>query len=88
MYDHLAVIFYVNLKPHMPKKPNEKMYQFHKADEIPLKMKAKAALDKFKKSDPTRNDINTNWCTVKSIINNHLIDYVPYRTTKSRQNQP
>ena len=39
-------------------------------------------------SDPTKNDINTNWCTIKSIINNLLNDYVPYRTTKSRHNLP
>ena len=64
------------------------MYQFHKADKISLKMKAKAVLDKFIKSDPTKNDINTNWCTIKSILNNLLNDYVPYRTTKSRHNLP
>ena len=40
------------------------------------------------KSDPTKNDINTNWCTIKSIINNLLNDYVPYRTTKSIHNLP
>ena len=51
-------------------------------------MKAKAVLDKFIKSDPTKNDINTNWCTIKSILNNLLDDYVPYRTTKSRHNLP
>ena len=62
------------------------MYQFHKADKISLKMKAKAALDKFLKSDPTKNDINTNWCTIKSILNNLLNDYVPYKSTKSRHN--
>ena len=64
------------------------MYQFHKADKISLKMKAKAVLDNFIKSDPTKNDINTNWCTIKSILNNLLNDYVPYRTTKSRHNLP
>ena len=64
------------------------MYKFHKADKISLKMKAKAVLDKFIKSDPTKNDINTNWCTIKSILNNLLNDYVPYRTTKSRHNLP
>ena len=62
------------------------MYQFHKADKISLKMKA--VLDKFIMSDPTKNDINTNWCTTKSILNNLLNDYVPYRTTKSRHNLP
>ena len=51
-------------------------------------MKAKAVLDKFIKYDPTKNDINTNWCTIKSILNNLLNDYVPYRTTKSRHNLP
>ena len=40
------------------------------------------------KSDPTKNDINTNWCTIKSILDNLLNDYVPYRTTKSRHNLP
>ena len=30
--DHLAIIFDVNLKPHIPKKPSRKVYQFHKAD--------------------------------------------------------
>ena len=64
------------------------MYQFHKADKISLKMKAKAVLDKFIKSDPTKNDINTNWCTIKSILSNLLNDYIPYRTTKSRHNLP
>ena len=49
-------------------------------------MKAKAVFYKFIKSDPTKNDINTNWCTIKSILNNLLNDYVPYRTTKSRHN--
>ena len=48
-------------------------------------MKAKAALDK---SDPIKNYINTNWCTIKSILSNLLNDYVPYRTTKSRHNLP
>ena len=47
-------------------------------------MKAKAVLHKLIKSDPTKNDINTNWCTIKSILN----DYVPYKTTKSRHNLP
>ena len=37
-------------------------------------------------SDLTKNDINTNWCTIKSILSNLLNDYVPYRTTKSRHN--
>ena len=40
--DHLAIIFDVNLKPHIPRKPSRKVYQFHKADKISLKMKAKA----------------------------------------------
>ena len=84
--DHLAIIFDVNLKPHMPMKPSRKVYQFHKADKISLKMKAKAFLDKFIKSDPTKNDIFTNWCTIKSILGNLLDDYVPYRTTKSGHN--
>ena len=86
--DHLAIIFDVNLRPCIPRKPSRKVYQFHKADKISLKMKAKAVLDKFIKSDPTKNDINTNWCTIKSILNNRLHDYVPYRTTKSRHNLP
>ena len=73
------------LKHHFTSTTN---YQFHKADKISLKMKAKAVLDKFIKSDPTKNDINTNWCTIKSILNNLLNDYVPYRTTKSRHNLP
>ena len=64
------------------------MYQLHKAEKISLKMKAKAVLDTFLKSDPTKNDINTNWCTIKSIINNLLNDYIPYKTTKSRHNLP
>ena len=64
------------------------MYQFHKEDKISLKMKAKAVLDKFIKSDPNKNDINTNWCTTKSILNNLLNDYVPYRTTKYIHNLP
>ena len=51
-------------------------------------MKAKAVLDKFIMSEPTKNDINTNWCTIKSILSNLLNDYVPYRTTKSRHNLP
>ena len=41
--DHLAIILDANLKPHITKKPNRKVYQLHKADEISLKMKAKAA---------------------------------------------
>ena len=86
--DHLAIIFDVNHKRHIPKKPSRKVYQFHKADKISLKMKAKAVLDKFIKSDPTKNDINTNWCTTKSITNNLLNDYVPYKTIKSRHNLP
>ena len=86
--DHLAMIFHVNLKPHIPKKPSRKVYQFHKADKISLRIKSKAVLDKFIKSDPTKNYINTNWCTIKGILNNLLSDYVPYRTTKSRHNLP
>ena len=72
----------------MPKKPSRKVYQFHKADKISLKMKANAVSDIFMMSDPTKNDINTNWCTTKSIINNLLNDYVPYKTTKSKHNLP
>ena len=30
--DHLAIIFHVNLKPHIPKKSSRKVYQFHKAE--------------------------------------------------------
>ena len=86
--DHLAIIFDANLKPHIPNKPSRKVYQFHKADKISLKMKAKAVLDKCIKSDPTKNDINTNWCTIKGILNNLLNDYTHYRTTKSRHNLP
>ena len=51
-------------------------------------MKAKAVLDKCIKFDPTKNDINTNWCTIKGILNNLSNYYVPYRTTKSRYNLP
>ena len=86
--EHLAIIFYVNLKPYIPREPSRKMYQFHKANKISLKMKDKAVLDKFIKHDPTKNDINANWCTIKSILNNLLNDYVPYKTTKSRHNLP
>ena len=70
----------------MPRKPIRKVYQFHKADKISLKIKAKAVLDKFMKSDPTKDNISTNWCTIKRILNNLLNDYVPYKTTKSRHN--
>ena len=59
------------------------MYLFHKADKISLNMKAKEVLDEFIKSDPTKNDINTNWYAIKSIINNLLNDHIPYRTTKA-----
>ena len=86
--DHLAIIFDVNPKPHIPRKPSRKVFQFHKADKISLRMKDKAALDKFIKSDPHKNDISTNWCITKSILNNLLNDYVPYKTTKSRHNLP
>ena len=86
--DHLAIMFVVSLKSHIPKKPNKKLYQFHKADKISLKMKARAVLYKFIKSDTSKSNINTNWCTIKSILNNLLNDYVPYRTTKSRHNLP
>ena len=48
-----------------------------------MKMKAKAVLDQFINYDPTKNDINTNWSTKKSILNNILSDYVPYRISKS-----
>ena len=47
------MIFDVNLKPHIPKKPNRKVYQLHKADKISPKIIAKAVLDKFIKHDPT-----------------------------------
>ena len=77
MSDHLDIIFDVSLKPHIPKKPRRKVYQFLKADEISLKMKAKAVLDKSIISDPTKNDINTNWCTIKSILNNLLMIISP-----------
>ena len=86
--DHLAIIFDADHKPHIPKKPSRKVYQLHKADKISRRIKAKVVLDKFIKSDPTKNDINTNWCTIKSILNNLLIDYSPYGTTKSRHNLP
>ena len=86
--DHLAIILDVNPKPHMPKKPSRKVYQFHKADKISLKRKAKAVLDKFMTSDLTKSDINTMWCAIKSILGNLLNDYVTYRTTKSRYNLP
>ena len=32
--DHLAIIYNVDLEPHIPKKPSRKVYQFHKADKI------------------------------------------------------
>ena len=57
--DRLAIIFDVNLKHHISKKPSRMVYQFHKEDKISLKMKTKAVLSKFIKSDPTKNDINT-----------------------------
>ena len=84
--DHLAIIFDVNLKPHIPRKSSRKVYQFHKADKISLKKKAKAVLDKFIKYDPTKNYINTNWCTIKSILNNLLMIMSPTKATKSRHN--
>ena len=40
------------------------------------------------KSDPTKNDIDVNWCTTKGILSNLLNDYVPYRSTKSGHNLP
>ena len=84
--DHLAIIFDANFKPHIPKKPSRKVYKFHKANKISLKMKAKAVLEKIVKSDPSKNDINTIWCAIKGILNNLFNDYVPYRTIKSRYN--
>ena len=86
--EHHAIIFDVDLKPHIPKKPSRKVCHFHKADKISLNIKAKSVLDKFMKSVPTNNDINTNWCTIKGILNNLLNDYVPYRATISRHNLP
>ena len=83
-----AIIFDPNLKPNMPKKPIRKVYQFHKADKMLLKMKTKAVLDTFIMSDPIKNDINTSWCTINCIQNNLLDDYIPYKTTKSRYNLP
>ena len=85
---HLAIMFDVNIKPHIPKKPNRNVYQLRKADKVSVKMKAKAVLDKFMWPDPTKNDINTNWCTTKSILSNLFNDYVPYRITESRHNLP
>ena len=46
----------------------------------------KAALSKFIKSDPTKNDMNANWCTIRRILNNLLNDYIPYKITESRHN--
>ena len=78
IFDHLAIIFDASLKSHIPKKPIGKVYQFCNADKISQRMKAKAVLDELIKSDPIKNDINTNWCTIKSIPNNLLDDYIPY----------
>ena len=86
--DHLAVIFDINFEPHISKKPIRKVYQFLIAEEISLRIKPRAVLRKFIKSAPTKNDINTNWCSFKGILNNPLDDYVPYRTTKSGHNLP
>ena len=69
----------------MPNKHNRKQYQFLKADKISLNVKAKAVLDKFIKHDSTKNDITTNWYTIKCILYNVLNDYITYKTTKSRQ---
>ena len=74
--NHLAIIFNDDLKPHIPKEPSRKVYQFHKADKISLKMKSMAVLDKIRKSDLTKNDNTTNWSTIKGILNNLLNDYV------------
>ena len=43
--DQLAIIFDANLKPHMPNRPIRKVYKFHKAEEISLKIKAKVVLE-------------------------------------------
>ena len=40
--DHLVKIFDINLKFHIPRAPIRKVFHFHKADEISLKMKAEA----------------------------------------------
>ena len=68
--DHLAIIFMLTSKPHIPKKAIGMMYQFHKADKISLKLKVTAVFHKFIKSDPAKNDINTNFCTIKYILDN------------------
>ena len=52
--DHLAIIFDFNFKPHILKKPSRKVCQFHKADEISLKIKAMADVDRLIKTDPTK----------------------------------
>ena len=72
----------------LAKKPIRNVCQSHKADEISQKMKAKAVLDNFMKSNPIKNDININWYAIKGIPSNLLSDYVPYRTAMSRYNQP
>ena len=52
--DQLEIIFDANLKPHIPKKPNRKIFQFHKVGNTSLRMKAKAVLCTFIKSNPTK----------------------------------
>ena len=68
--NQVAIIVDANLKLHIPENLIGRVFQFHKAVKILLKMKAKAVLDKFIKSYATKNDINTNWCTIKCILNN------------------
>ena len=60
MSDRLAIIFDVKLNPHIPKNPIRKVCQFHKADKISLKMKAKAVLDKSMRLCPCCGSGSTN----------------------------
>ena len=66
--DYLVIIFDVNLKCHIPREPIRKVFHFHKADEISLKMKAEAVFEKFINFDPAKNDINPNWYIYLSIL--------------------
>ena len=88
VFDRLAVMFDVDLGPRMPGRPGGRVYQFHRADGMSLKMKARAVLDKFMGSDPTGDDIDAGWCTIESIQGGLLDDYVPYGTAESRHGLP
>jgi len=86
--DHEAVTFSISNSIQAPKKPKHKVFLFHKADLVVLKVELSKFWETFEQSNPYIRTATENWIFFKSFIMDLILKYVPQKNSKFHKNLP